>query len=269
MFEDLTTQIAGGGIISTIIALVWGLLTKVDLNAALKTIGFTDPLNTTITQNPKTKYLSDMAWKVGEEQYKEILSGLGVAEQNSVRAFIMAVEAIGTNPFNLETSKGVYIIENGYIEKRPMDNIDTTEAAVQRVIRNEAAVQRVIRNEANQRVGVFEVSQLEQRVGVKANVIDPHINELFVAGKFKSYGTVIVGVKVGSEDIQQSTLEAKFAGELETVHRAAFKLYNYSPTIADTVVTISVKMGYRSINPDGTEYTVWTSSKDHMLDIVR
>jgi len=253
---DFDVATVSGWLIAVVGGLVAWLKTQ-DIKSLKYAISFLNPADTTTTTTDGNKYLADASWKMGEKQYAEILTGLPIAEQTAILSYVAAREAAGLQRYEIETSRGTYVIENGYIEERPPAQV-AAAAPTPQIIYSDGA-----------RIGHLAIKRLEQVTGVEATEIDPAINRIAVVGRPDNAGVIVIGVKVGDEEIQVKNFEALTSDALNKDWTISFGLWKYSDTVAGDSVRIRVMQGYTRIDADGVSSVVWTEETNHTLQIKR
>lgn len=247
---DFDVATVAGWLIAVIGAVVAWLKTQ-DIASLKNALSFLNPADTTTTTTDGNKYLADASWKMGEKQYAEILTGLPIAEQTAILSYVAAREATGLQRYEIETSRGTYVIENGYIEDRP-------PAPTPQIIYSDGA-----------RIGHLAIKRLEQATGVEATEIDPAINRIAVVGRPDNAGVIVIGVKVGDEETQIKNLEALTSDAINKDWTISFRLWKYSDTVAGDSVRIRVMQGHTRIDADGVSSVIWTEETNHTLQIKR
>ncbi len=256
---DFDVATVAGWLIAVIGGVVAWLKTQ-DIKSLKSALSFLNPADTTTTTTDGNKNLADASWKMGEKQYAEILTGLPIAEQTAILSYVAAREAAGLQRYEIETSRGTYVIENGYIEDRPPAQVaaEATPAPTPKIIYSGGV-----------RIGHFGVSHIEQIVGIPATQIDPAINRIAVVGRPDNAGVIVIGVKVGDEETQIKNFEALTSDALNKDWTISFRLYRYNDTVAGDTVRIRVMQGYTRIDADGVSSVIWTEETNHTLPIKR
>lgn len=252
---DFDVATVAGWLIAAVGGVVAWLKTQ-DIKSLKSALSFLNPDDTTTTTTGGNKNLPDAAWKMGEKQYVEILTGLPIAEQTAILSYVTAMETAGLQRYEIETSKGPYVIENGYIEERPPVPVAPTPTP--KIIYSDGA-----------RIGHFAIHRLEQISGVEATQIDPDINRIAVVGRPDNAGAIIIGVQVGNEETQIKNFDALTSDALNKDWTISFRLWKYSDTVAGDSVGIRVMQGYTRTAADGLSSVVWTEETEYTLQIQR
>jgi len=253
---DFDVATVAGWLIAVIGGVVAWLKTQ-DIKSLKSALSFLNPDDKQTTTTDENKYLADASWKMGEKQYAEILTGLPIAEQTAILSYVAAREAAGLQRYEIETSRGTYVIENGYIEDRPPAQV-TAAAPTPHIIYSDGA-----------RIGHLAIKRLEQVTGVQATEIDPAINRIAVVGRPDNAGVIVIGVKVGDEEIQVKHMDAVTSDALNKDWPIHFRLWQYNKTVAGETVRIVFKQGYERLEDDGTTVIVWTEETNYTLPIKR
>lgn len=119
------------------------------------------------------------------------------------------------------------------------------------------------------RIGHFAVSHLEQVSGVPADIIDPDLNRITLVGRPDNVGAIVMGLRVGDEDIQVKHIEAVTSDALNKDWPIRFRLWQYNKTVAGETVRISFTQGYERIEDNGTTSVVWTEENEYTLPVKR
>lgn len=257
---DFDVATVAGWLIAVIGGVVAWLKTQ-DIKSLKYALSFLNPDDKQTTTTDGNKNLADASWKMGDKQYAEILTGLPIAEQTAILSYVAAREAAGLQRYEIETSRGTYVIENGYIEDRPPAQVAaaaTTPAPTPQIIYSDGA-----------RIGHLAIKRLEQATGVEATEIDPAINRIAVVGRPDNAGVIVIGVKVGDEETQVKNFEALTSDALNKDWTISFRLWQYSDTVAGDNVRIRVMQGHTRIDADGVSSVIWTEETNHTLQIKR
>ena len=202
------------------------------------------------TNIPDEPRVGDGIWKLGEKQYEEILEGLEPAERIAILSYVNTMESARMKSYQIETSKGTFVIENGYIEDRPKSE------------------PRIIYS-SGERIGQFKFLRFEQNIGENPGALDPTKNRLFVVVKPFNVGAMVLGVRVGNEEEYVRAFDAFESKDLHQEIPVYFKLYNYSSTVAGDSVDITVKQGYKRTADDGKTSIVWTEEETHNVPLLK
>jgi len=187
----------------------------------------------TVPDELKTGFNSAI-FKTTEKERNKITSDLSVAESLSINTYIDAKETSGCNYYEINTTKGKYIIENGYIDDFfPTENI--TVKTVGGLTISSANIVNVLLED----IELYDNINISQK-----KYIGKTINVKFIG---QSTGTLVVGAYVDGTLIGKNvfnTIES-------TIDYASFRLPQYKESDIGISMsigkhTLEIKTGYVS-----------------------
>jgi hypothetical protein len=219
-----------------------------------------DPSNHSTILVPESSGIPDSIWKMSPDTFNEIVEGLGSEEADRINSDVNQMEAMRCMEYYLYTSVGTYHIENGYIESRTMKD----EPGMPMII-DPRAVSSL--DAAGRTVGKFKFDHFEQKIGEPVSELSMDTHDIFVVGSFEELGVATVGLKVGNEPLQQSSLQPNYSNNPYGMRSIRFDLWKYTPTMKGDSVELRVVTGRLGCTIVGTDETVWTTVEKFVLPI--
>lgn len=268
-------------IITTIIGGIAAINEKIknkDLSGALNTaVGLYDSVMDAINPLTETTVVPDAIktgvnsaiYKTTEKERNKITEGLPVAEKLAVLNYIDNKEEHGCNYYTIETSKGVYTIENGYIDDFVESTISTssTSNAVSLNSDGEIVGSAVITSISSEGVTIIDGVSLNQ-----SDFIGKNINVVFEG---KQRGNVVVGAYFDGKLLGKNTFAVAYTNGKYDIENAVFRFPQYDSVMSVGFHTLEIKTGYvsgyssydgKSSESSGDQIT-WTTVDTYNINI--
>lgn len=177
-------------------------------------------------------------FKTTEKERNKIINGLPIAERLSVLNFIDNKEDKGCNYYTIETSKGVYTIENGYI-----DDFEPITKMMPKNYDDNDVGNVSIKSIKCEGLNLYNGIKLEQEEFIGKPIVVEYLGE--------AYGSVVVGAYYDSILLDKNYFNVNYQDGKVDIERATFNLPPYKESNRGNALTtgqhkLDFKIGYLS-----------------------